>query len=179
MSSNDWNNSNPPPDADGWVAPSKRREPTREPRPADFAEPRAPEVDLAPPQHYPLQRTERGKQPEGTRAETAENGQAMAIFAHLSVLFGLPVFLIPLLQRDNAFALHHAKAAATIYGLFLLTALGSIVTCGLAVPLALLCYVPAIVAIVKASQGEQAGPWGLGDMGERIFSRVEVKPDND
>ena len=177
MSSNDRNNATPPPDADGWVAPSDRRQP--KPRPVDFAEPRPPEVDLAPPQHYPLQRTQRDKQPPGTRARTAENGQAMAIFAHLSILFGLPVFLIPLLQRDNAFALHHAKAAATIYGLFLLTALGSLVTCGLAVPLALLCYVPAIVGIVKAAQGDEAGAWGLGDMGERIFSGVEVKADND
>jgi hypothetical protein len=161
------------------VAPSKRRTDERSPRRADFAEPRPPHIDLAPPENFPLQRTGRSEQPVGTRAETAENGQAMAIFAHLSILFGLPVFLVPLLQRNNAFALHHAKAAATIYGLFLLCALASLITCGLGVPLALLCYVPAVVAIVRAANLQEAGPWGLGDMGERIFSGLEVKPDND
>lgn len=179
VSSNDWNNTNPPPDADGWVAPSKRRADERSPRRVDFAEPRPPDVDLAPPEHYPLQKTERPGQPRGTRAETAENGQAMAIFAHLSILFGLPIFLIPLLQRDNAFSLHHAKAAGAIYGLFLLCALVSMITCGLGVPLALLCYVPAIVGIVRAANLQEAGPWGLGDIGERIFSRLEVKEKSD
>jgi hypothetical protein len=141
----------------------------------DFAEPGPAEPRLSQPPNYPLQRTE---QP-ARRARSAENGQAMAIFAHLSILFGLPVFLIPMLQRDNAFALHHAKAAGAIYAVFFLCALFSFLTCGLAVPLAMLCYVPAIVGIVKAARGEDAGPWGLGTMGERIFSGVEVKEDRD
>jgi hypothetical protein len=176
MSSNDWNNPPTPPETDGWVRPERNS------RPVDFAEPRPAEPVLSEPGHYPLQRTRRSRESSQERdrfADSAKKGQTMAIFAHLSIVFGLPVFLIPMLQRNNAFALHHAKAAGTIFGIFFLCGLVAFLTCGLAVPLALLCYVPALVAITKAAKLEGAGTWGLGEMGERIFSGVEVKEEKD
>jgi hypothetical protein len=176
MSSNDWNNANPPRGADGWVdsEPDSRRR-----RSVDVAERHRVEPVLSEPDDHPLQRVDRRRTSEQTRAESSNSGQAMAILAHLSIIFGLPVFLIPMLQRNNALALHHAKAAGTIYGIFVLCGLVAFLTCGLAVPLAILCYVPALVGIVKAARGEHAGAWGLGTMGERIFSGVELKQDSD
>ncbi|MFP4598735.1 MAG: hypothetical protein ACOC9J_02515 [Persicimonas sp.] len=175
MSPKDPNN--PPPGTDGWV--DRRKEPTRQPRPVDFTEPRRSQPDLSPPEHYPLERTAQASQRVNADPEEVDRGKPMAIFAHLSILFGLPVFLIPLIQRNNAFSLHHAKAAAVIYGLFMLAGFISLVTCGLGMPLAMLCYIPALIAIVRAARGDDAGTWGMGEVGENVFGSVEVKGSRD
>ncbi len=161
-----------PPGTDGWIHPQ------RQPRPTDFAEPHVPELDLGEPQNYPLQRTQVRVDVQTPAEQEASRGKAMAVLAHLSILFGVPVFLAPLFLRNNALALHHAKAAAVIYVLFLLTGVLSFFTCALAFPLAMLCYVPALIGIARAAHGEKAGRWGLGDLGERIFSGIEVKDES-
>lgn len=106
-----------------------------------------------------------------------EGSRLMAILCHLSCFFGLPVFLLPLLKRDDAFALHHAKAAAVNFILFAAMLALTFGTCGIFLPAMLLCYVPALVGVVLASSGERAGPFAFGNLGERLFARITVKED--
>ena len=100
---------------------------------------------------------------------TTPDGRSLAILSHMSLLFGLPVFIIPLLQRNNALALHHAKAAALIYFGFYGTLILSMYSTGLFLPLAMLFYLPGLVGIYRAINHEPAGRWGLGDLAERLF----------
>lgn len=108
-------------------------------------------------------------------SETVQSGRFWAILSHFSVLFGIPIFLVPLFQRDNAFAVHHGRAAAVTFGAFVMLALSTFATCGLTAPLAMLAYVPAIVGIVRAANGEQAGALGFGDAGDRLLGSVRAK----
>jgi hypothetical protein len=156
--------------ADGWVqSPADQR---------PYAEPgRGPDLDLDAPPDQPIARRapeSRGESPPDRATDTTvEDGKPMAVLSHMSILFGLPIFLVPIIKRDNAFALHHAKSAMVIFLLFILAFVASFATCGLAVPLALLLYVPAIVGVVHAARGERAGRWALGHWGERLLD-IEV-----
>lgn len=176
MSNNDWNGSDDKPrgGADGWVDEEQQQRP-----PQTAQEPRN-----AGPQMEGVRQDSQGdlarrpqQQPSQTGSDS-EDGKMLAILSHLSILFGIPIFLIPLIQRENAFALHHAKAAAVTYGMLMIAGMLSVVTCGLGVPLIFLCYVPAIIGIVKATNEELAGKWGMGDFGEQLLSSVQVKNDN-
>lgn len=170
VSSNDPNRPTRPDGADGWTRPT---------RPADRAERASSEHVLPEHDHQPLQAVEDGHADVLTDQEQqVARGKALAVLSHLSILFGVPVFLVPFFQRDDAFALHHAKAAAVTYALFLAAVLLSFATCAIGFPFAMLCYVPALVGLVKASHGEAAGRWGLGELGERVFSGVEVKDES-
>lgn len=106
-----------------------------------------------------------------------EDGKTLAVLCHASLLFGLPIFLVPMMTRDNRFALHHAKAASMTYALFLGSAALTTVTCGLFFPAMLLCYVPAFVGIVRAANGKVGGTWGMGDLGERVLGGLIVAPE--
>jgi uncharacterized membrane protein len=179
VSSNDWNNQQTPPGADGWVDGEPEDAARRKPRPADFAEPAPQEPLYEQPRHYPIQRRQPQNAPADPHAEMIDEGKPLALFSHLSILFGLPIFMIPLLQRENAFALHHAKAAGVTFILFLMMFVLTFLTCGLAVPLLLLCYIPAIVGLVKASQGERCTSLAFGNLGESIFSSIKLKDERD
>jgi hypothetical protein len=102
------------------------------------------------------------------------NGVVMAILAHMSVMFGLPFFLIPLWQRNDELSLHHARTAGAIYIYFYALLAISPFSCGLFFPLAMLGYVPALVAIYRAIQGRAAGKWGFGQIGEWLFGWVHT-----
>ena len=115
----------------------------------------------------PLGRTD--GDPSDADAHYREDGRSLAILSHMSLLFGLPIFVIPLVQRKNALALHHAKAAMVIYFAFCGTLLLSIYSTGLFIPLAMLLYLPGLVGIYRAIQRQKAGRWGLGDLAERLF----------
>lgn len=173
-SDNSDSNDEPARGANGWVDESRHERPVRDaPRPG-------PELDLDGPEEQPLARRE----PDASRRRgsgeqrgdsVVDEGKPMAVLSHMSILFGLPIFLIPLIRRENAFALHHAKSAMVIFLLFIAAFIASFVTCGLAVPLALLLYVPAIVGVVHAARGERAGPWALGHWGEKLLDlQVDV-----
>lgn len=165
--------------ADGWVDDPSERRPYVDP------DSRGPTIDLDGPAERPLARREpemssqrgrgEGHQPD---EDPVQRGKPMAVLSHMSILFGLPVFLIPLIKRDNAFALHHAKSAMVIFLLFLAGFVASFVTCGLAVPFVLLLYVPAIVGVVHAARGELAGHWALGHLGERFIDLEVIEEDS-
>ena len=172
----DDHRSGAPSGADGWVRPERAE--GEEPYEREFLPRSAPAAPLA----------RRARQPGGDPREDREGaaqrqeeevrrGKGLALLSHGSVLFGLPVFLIPLVMRDNRFALHHAKAAAVNFILFAAMLALTFGTCGIFLPAMLLCYVPALVGVVLASSGERAGPFAFGNLGERLFARITVKED--
>lgn len=140
-------------------------------------------LDLEPEVDYPVVPSE-SQSPEAGQAEETPSRQpsdgmdearVMAIISHMSVLFGVPVFLIPLVQRKNALAIHHAKAACLIFiGFYLLLAL-SIFGNALFLPVMFLVYLPGIVGVHQAVQGREAGRWGLGDLAESLFPHPVVR----
>jgi hypothetical protein len=50
--------------------------------------------------------------------ERAARTRYMAIFCHMGVLFGIPVFVIPMVERRDPALLKHAKAAAITFIIF-------------------------------------------------------------
>lgn len=109
------------------------------------------------------------------REDVTEAGKPMALLSHSSVFLGLPLFIIPMMQRDNAFALQHAKAAAVNYIAFMVAVAFTVVTCGLGFPLILGVYIPMIIGVVNAVNGELAGSWAWGGTGERLFRGLQPK----
>lgn len=109
------------------------------------------------------------------RRATVEEGRLMAIFSHFSVLFGIPVFLVTMYQRDNAFALHHAKAAGIIFLACTTMLILALFNCAVFLPLVFVCYIPALIGIFRAAAGVEAGVAALGTIGERVFQWIRVK----
>ncbi len=103
----------------------------------------------------------------------------MAILSHMSVLFGVPVFLVPLVRRQHPLSLHHAKAAAVIWFAFYLALALSFFVSGLFTPLMVLLYLPALVGISRAVQNRPAGRWGAGDLAEWLFEYPTARDDSD
>jgi len=105
--------------------------------------------------------------------EDVEQGKALAIVGYLVS----PLWIIPLLQRDNAFALFHAKQAM-IYTIFMgilgaIISVVSLVTCGFGAILAIAIFpfmYPWIMAIVYAAQGQyKPMPW-IGFLADKYFA---------
>ncbi len=145
--------------ADGWVSPENAQREASQPQFHEHPH-RPPMVLNRPPD---LQ-------------DEVDQGKAIAMLSHASLFFGLPLFLIPMVTRDNRFALHHGKAAAVTYIYFMVSLVSMIITCGLTIPLVMLAYIPAIVGIVQAANGQLAGTWGFGTLGEKLFGNLNVKP---
>ncbi len=113
-----------------------------------------------------------------TEEELASRARAMALFCHMSVLFGLPVFLAPMFTRDDPFVLHHAKASGAIFCIFY----GALIL-GIALDPWIFAgvvgaYLPGLIAVHKAAGGEKAGVLGLGWLGEALFFLIDVKPEH-
>ncbi len=110
----------------------------------------------------------RGIYPE----EDVENGKVFAILGYL-VSF---IWLVPLFQRDNAFALYHAKQALT-YNLLIIVSMIPIsiiglLTFGCGYVLFLPLMYPWIMGLVYAVQGRyEPMPW-IGSMGEDWFKGI-------
>ncbi|MEM1350364.1 MAG: hypothetical protein AAGI01_17525 [Myxococcota bacterium] len=113
---------------------------------------------------------------ELTDEERAARARVMALFCHMSVLFGLPVFLIPMCSRDEPFVLHHAKVAALLYVLFYAALAVSVAVNPYAFWVMILAYLPAMIAVHHAAGGERAGLLALGPLAEALFFPLKVKP---
>jgi uncharacterized membrane protein len=91
-------------------------------------------------------------------AEAAE-GKAFAILSYALSLIGLPFFLVPLIMRNNAFSLFHAKqclmlwiagiVVGVISGLLTAVCIGPVI--GLIACIALLVF--CIMGLINASKG--------------------------
>jgi uncharacterized membrane protein len=107
--------------------------------------------------------------------EDVESGKLMAVLGY----FVSPLWIVPLVQRDNAFALFHAKQAL-VYSI-VMAILGmvigavSFVTCGFGAVAALAVFpfmYPWIMGIVYAAQGEyRPMPW-IGGYAEQYFGTI-------
>lgn len=118
------------------------------------------------------------------------DGRMMACVAYASMLVGLPLWLIPFVQKNDAFALRHAKHAAVAYlgaiGLFFLYFFGtivlSVVTLGFGSFLGLCCmpmlflpYVPAIHGVILATSDKSDAPLGTFGLGDSLFRTFQVE----
>jgi len=92
--------------------------------------------------------------------EDVEAGKMWAVLGYVVS----PLWIIPLVQRDNAFAVFHAKQALA---LFIFAVVASIpaaiiaaVTCGIGAVLMFAIFYPWIMGIIYAAQGEYKPlPW--------------------
>ncbi len=102
--------------------------------------------------------------------EDVEPGKMLAI---LGYLIGF-IWIVPLIQRDNAFSMYHAKQAMTYTLIMMIVGtLGGIIgafTCGIGAIVIFPFFYPWIMGIVYASQGQYAPmPW-IGQYAEQWFS---------
>lgn len=107
--------------------------------------------------------------------EDIESGKLMAVLGY----FVSPLWIVPLVQRDNAFALFHAKQAM-VYSIAMailgaVIAAVSFVTCGFGAFAAVAIFpfvYPWIMGIVYAAQGEyRPMPW-IGGYADHFGSIV-------
>lgn len=112
-----------------------------------------------------------------------DEGQMWAYLSYASMFVGFPLFVIPMLQKDNRFALFHAKQAAVAF--ILMLALSAVVavlafaTCGFGaflVPVVFLAWVPSIHGFIIAANGRMDEPALSFGLGERLFSGLQATP---
>lgn len=108
--------------------------------------------------------------------EIQSRAQAFCVLCHMSVLFGLPMFVIPMLKRDHDFSLHHAKASAINFIVFHVAMLASIYVHPYLLAAVLLSYVPGWAGIFRAARGERVGWIGFGPIAERVFFMLQAAP---
>jgi hypothetical protein len=125
----------------------------------------------------------------GLGVDEIRKGKAWAFLSYLSMILGVPLFAVPLLLRDNEFALQHAKWAGSAYvgfvaalvGGAVLSAVVSFVTCGILSPavalslLAFLFFVPALQGAIAALEGRVDEPIIVGEIAELLFDHISVK----
>jgi len=112
-------------------------------------------------------------------AEEIEAGKTFALLSYVLSLVGLPFFLVPLIMRDNAFSLYHAKQCMMIWlvafvGATICGALGLICCVGVVLALALVvfCVVLEIMGIINAAAGEMKPLPIIGGWGEEWFKGI-------
>jgi hypothetical protein len=118
---------------------------------------------------------ERRRARELTPAERASRTRAMAIFCHMGVLFGIPIFVIPMVDRRDPTLLHHAKAAAMTFILFHVAMVMAIGASPVWLAAILMCYLPALAGVWSASRDRPVGWLGLGPLGELMFTPIQPR----
>ncbi len=110
-----------------------------------------------------------------------QESRLWAYASYASVFVGLPIFLVPLAQRNDSFALFHAKHAAMVFLLWVVL-LGiyvvfTMVTCGVGalLPFFMLAYVPAIHGFLIVTRDEWKEPVGLLGAADRFLASVQVE----
>lgn len=105
-----------------------------------------------------------------------EKGKTMAIVSWLSGFAGLPLWIIPMVQRDNAYALYHAKHAGMTYlaqiGIAVIFIIFTSITCGFGgflFPVVFITLVPTIDGLIKAINGRADPPLIIGGMTDMLF----------
>jgi len=113
-----------------------------------------------------------------------------AMLSYGSFFFGFPLGVIPLLQRDDPYALRHAKHATAVwlvvFGLSMVLMFAytviSFVTCGfgaLLFPMVLLpvpwAMVVAIHGLIISANGQPDDPIGTFGLGELMFGSITPK----
>jgi len=120
----------------------------------------------------------------------SDQGKMWAILSYVGLIFWLPLGAIPMIMRDDAYALHHGKSATAVWLGALITSIAlsvvitliSVVTCGLGSLLYVFLFLPGLWLLVTGIHGliltlnakwdEPIGVFGLGD---RFFANVKTK----
>lgn len=121
----------------------------------------------------------------------SDNGKLLAVLSYASFFVGLPLGVIPLLTRDDAYALRHGRTSTAIFlvlfgvSMVLSVVLVPLIACtyGLALLIAfplvmLLALWPAIVAIhglILVVNGSWDDPILTFGLGEKIFGGITLK----
>lgn len=107
------------------------------------------------------------------------DGKAFAILSYALSLIGLPFFIVPLIMRNNSFALFHAKQCLIIW---LAGIVGGIVSSILAVicigiiiglVIGVFLLVVTIMGIINAAKGEMRLLPLIGKWGEEWFKGLQ------
>lgn len=121
--------------------------------------------------------------------EVTDRGKMIAAISYGGFFFGFPLGIVPLVMRDDAFALEHGKHATAVWLLhftmvmvltFIVTAIAT-VTCGFGAILYPLILVPALAGmgtsvhgLILALNGDASEPFGGMGLGNMLFSSIEV-----
>jgi hypothetical protein len=121
----------------------------------------------------------------------SDQGKTWAIASYAGLLFGLPIGLIPLIQRNDRYALQHAKTATAVWlgtfagsiALFMIYAVITAVTCGFGsvlLPIVGLPWVWSVVVgvhgLVLSINGSWDEPIGGFGFGESFFGSIDERP---
>lgn len=110
-----------------------------------------------------------------------DSARAMAVLCHLSMVLGLPLWLVPLLTRDNAFTLHHAKDAAIIWVMgFVIFSVGMVIwfmTCFLlpVFGLAALMWLPTLMGLFSAINSQMEEIPLITSLSRSLLGGIELK----
>ena len=155
----------PPPDPAGVPSADPPGEPT----------PDAPAHAVAPAAEVP--------EPAKKDALKKQNSTMMAVLSYGSMFLGFPAFILPMITKDDEFALYHARQAAAIYILWLILFAVifavSMVTCGFGaflIPIIFLVYIPTIHGMILAAQGDMREPMMVFGLGDKMFGGIKVEP---
>ena len=120
----------------------------------------------------------------------SDQGKMWAAVSYAGFLFGLPLGIIPMIQRDDAFALYHAKIATAVYlvtfvsvlVLSIVVTILSVVTCGIGSVLYVLLFLPwlwafvvGIHGLILSLNGKREEPIASFGLGDKIFGSIKPK----
>lgn len=117
--------------------------------------------------------------PRDPRPPATSDGRMLAVLSYVSLFVGLPLFVIPLAQKKDAFAMFHARQAGALFVLSLFEgialALVTVFTCGLGFVLLPILFLPWIGAghgILLSLRDEYAEPVLTFGFGEKWFGSI-------
>lgn len=115
-------------------------------------------------------------------AEVTDQGKYQAIASYLSLFTGWPLFLWPLVTRDDAFGLQHGKWAGGLYAGYFITMIGlvvfSFVTCGFGAFLIFLIFgwwIPGAMGVLAALNGKLEAPPLAEALAGPLFASITMK----
>lgn len=108
-----------------------------------------------------------------------EEGKAFAILSYALSFIGIPFFLVPLIMRNNAFALYHAKQCLILWlasiALMIISGILTVICIGpiLALVGGIAIFVLFIMGLIKAVNGESVPVPLVGKWGEEWFKGIQ------
>lgn len=108
-------------------------------------------------------------------AKDVADGKAFAILSYVLSLLGLPFFLVPLIMRNNAFALYHSKQSLMVCLMVIAGGLLNIIPClGQIAFVAILVFalVVIVMGLINASNGVAKPLPLIGKWGEEWFKGI-------
>ena len=112
------------------------------------------------------------------------DGKMMAYVSYASMFTGLPLFAIPMIQKDNAFSLQHAKYAGATWILLFVSAVVitiiNICAMGFLSFLYLLPWLGAVIlgimGFLNANKGKLDPPPAVGGLAQKMFGSMQAQP---